>query len=897
MVGQTLGHYRVLELLGKGGMGEVYRAEDMTLDRQVALKIVPPELAESPERLEHFQREAKTLAALNHPHIVTIYSVEKAKGIDLIVMELVPGRTLGALIPGQGMRLGEVLRIGIPLADALAAAHSAGIVHRDFKPANVMVTPEGGVKVLDFGLAKLRPPEETGVEEGTTLDARAAPLTRVGSVAGTPAYMSPEQAAGGTVDARSDIFSFGAVLYEMVTGQRAFSGASSAETLAAVLKEEPKPLSELAPEVPRELERIILRCLRKEPKRRFHHAVDLKIELQEVKEESDSQAEAPVGVAISRHRRRRRWTVGMAVGVLILAAAAAVTLWRMGRAEPPAPEVAQITSARQAHAGSFSPDGDEVVFASAGEKGDNWDIWLKIVGEPEARRLTTDPTVDDNPSWSPDGKQIAFLRFPELHGSQPLTTYDPGVLHLVSPLGGPERPISELPVRYPPSWSPDGRWLAAAKARRGTDPPGGIHLIPVGRGKPRALTSPQPPEFDLAPAFSPEGGALAYAACDGVEWGAVCDVHVLPLDFELNPKGAAQRLTRQRLWNLGVAWTGDGRSIVYAAGGRLWRVRADGSAPPERVELAGRGASWPFTTPGRDRLGFSRQLWDPDVYRLRLGSSPTPLIESTYADAGASYSPDGLRIAFCSDRADDTSEVWLADADGTHQVRLTHGPGRSQCCGTWSPDGRSIVFQSRGEDGHLDIWAIDVDGSGLRQITRDPADELTHNWTFNWSHDGRVLYFTSNRTGRNEVWRLPAGGGPEEQLTHEGGCGAFESLDGHTLYFQKACQSGKLFARPTAGGEERTVLSCVNAAVSAPGGILYLECPREGAVETGSASRSASGYHQLRLFDEATGEDRLVATLEGEYITGLSVSADGQTILYGRSSWGTSDLLMIENFR
>jgi hypothetical protein len=231
-------------------------------------------------------------------------------------------------------------------------------------------------------------------------------------------------------------------------------------------------------------------------------------------------------------------------------------------------------------------------------------------------------------------------------------------------------------------------------------------------------------------------------------------------------------------------------------------------------------------------------------------------------------------------------EVWLADADGGSQVRLTHGPGSAQC-GGWSPDGRSITFDSRSEDGRNDIWTINVDGSGLRQITSDPADESAGGW----SRDGRVLYYSSDRTGRDEVWRVPAGGGPAEQVTHEGGCRPFESFDGRTLYYERPCMGERrtLLARSTVAGEERTLLSCMNGAALAPGGILYLECLREGAVP---------GHRQLRLLDEATGEDRPFATLEGDFISsGLSVSADGQTILYGRSSWGTSDLLMIDNFR
>ncbi len=304
----------------------MYRAHDTRLGREVAIKILPAERLSDPARRSRFVQEARAASALNHPHIVTIHEIESAEGVDFIVMELVRGKTLDALIPRAGMRMGEALRIAIPLADALAAAHAAGIVHRDLKPANVMVTPEGVVKVLDFGLAKLTQGEEASGEDDTTLDAREK-LSQAGRVAGTPGYMSPEQASGGAVAARSDVLSFGAVIYEMVTGRRPFDGSSSVEMLAALLKEQPKPPSELVPDVPKELERIVLHCLRKEPGRRFQHMVDVKVELEELKEESASQGAPPAGAAIAKRRSRRRWIALGAAGLLILAAAAAATLW------------------------------------------------------------------------------------------------------------------------------------------------------------------------------------------------------------------------------------------------------------------------------------------------------------------------------------------------------------------------------------------------------------------------------------------------------------------------------------------------------------------------------------------------------------------------------------------
>jgi serine/threonine protein kinase len=414
MIGRTLDRYMIESQLGHGGMGVVYKARDAHLDRTVAIKILPPDKVADPARRQRFVHEAKAASALNHPGIVTIHDIRSEQGIDFIVMEYVRGKTLEQTIPSKGLPVTTV-RYAIQIADALASAHGAGIIHRDLKPSNVMVLEDGRIKILDFGLAKLVEPEDSS--DAIT---RTASLTGEGLVVGTAAYMSPEQAEGRRLDARSDIFSFGSVLYEMLTGTQPFTGDSRLSVLARIVGEDPTPPTRLGAAIPAELEKIVLRCLRKDPARRFQTMADLKAALEDLEEELRSGAQA-------ERRLHRRWIGAAVLPALLIAGLIA---WRASRAPTgtePLQAVPLTTLPGVQRYPSFSPDGDHVVFTWTGPKQDNTDIYRQQIGAGSPLRLTTDPGNDYNPVWSPDGRAIAFLR------GEPARSE----VRLIPPLSGP----------------------------------------------------------------------------------------------------------------------------------------------------------------------------------------------------------------------------------------------------------------------------------------------------------------------------------------------------------------------------------------------------------------------------------------------------------------------------
>jgi Tol biopolymer transport system component/tRNA A-37 threonylcarbamoyl transferase component Bud32 len=486
-------------------MGVVYKARDTHLDRFVALKVLPADRMADANRRLRFVQEAKAASALNHPNIVTIHDIDAVDGVHFIAMEYVAGKTLDQLIGRKGLKLGEALHYAVQTADALAQAHAAGIVHRDVKPSNVMVTGvppgPGVVKVLDFGLAKLTEPVAPA-SAGETVTARA--ITEEGAIVGTVAYMSPEQAEGKPLDARSDIFSFGSLLYEMLTGQRAFQGETRVSTLAAILHAQPKPPSEAGRLLPKEVESAVMRCLRKDPQRRWQNMSDLKVALQDLKEESESGL--LVGGAIPPARVRRWWWM-VPAALLVLVAAVGATWWLMRGQAAPELELARLTfDSGLTTEAVISPDGKLAAYASDRSGEGHSDIWVQQISGRQVMRLTRNEAEDSQPSFSPDGSRIALR-----------SERDGGGIYVVDTLGGTEQKIVD--GGHHPRFSPDGSQIAFLRPGfLGTT--GKIFLVSSQGGAPRPFL----PEFSVAMAaagfnpslaWSPDGKFLVFEGLRG----------------------------------------------------------------------------------------------------------------------------------------------------------------------------------------------------------------------------------------------------------------------------------------------------------------------------------------------------------------------------------------------
>jgi serine/threonine protein kinase len=811
-IGTQLGSHEIIALLGKGGMGEVYRARDLKLKREVAIKILPEEFAHDSDRVNRFHREAEVLASLNHPNIAAIYDLQEASGSRYLVLELVEGETLADRIAGGPIPVEEALTIGKSICEALEAAHEKGIVHRDLKPANIKLTKDGAVKVLDFGLARTRETEgaATNLSNSPTLMSAAS---TPGTIMGTAAYMSPEQANGAVVDHRTDIFSFGVVLYEMLTGTRAFPGERVGEILARVMERDPD-WNRLPSKTPASIRRLLRRCLEKEHKQRLQHIGDARIEI-------DEERASPDGSDILRNTRTRKerllWMSALAFVVLI----AAVAMFAVRRPVPDVPALSEMrldittppTSDPQTVA--ISPDGEKIVFAATSEGRSQ--LWLRLMASTISRPLRgTDGA--SQPFWSPDSRSVAFFADSKLKRIE----VNDGSLQTLAPAQGGQGG----------TWNRDGMILFVPRTA------GSILRVSANGGETSVVVEAK--AFFNSPQFLPDGHHFLYSV--GPCFIPPCEVfkrlgtYVGQLDgssenrylidapaqyvssghllFKRSGTLFAQKFDPNLLQISGnplpvsegvqrgpVSFSNSG-AIVYRAGGANVRAQAvwfDRSGKKMGMEAPTPLMNMVISPDGRRVAMNDTVNQNQDVYIHEIGSSgpSTRLTFHPGNDLSPVWSPDGRQIAFASGQgAKEGLDLYRKAATGAgNDEQLLEIENVNLTPMDWSPDGRFLLFRQNDPKTGFDLWALPSDGDRKPfPVIRGEADEQEGQF----SPDGKWIAYQSNESGRFEIYVQPFGAlgkvNGKWQISTDGGAQVRWRPDGKELFF--IALDGQLMAVP-----------------------------------------------------------------------------------------------------
>jgi len=934
--GTNLGRYEIRSKLGAGGMGEVYLAEDSELHRNVALKVLPSDVSSNRDRMRRFKQEATAAAALNHPNIAHIYEIGEREGTNFIAMEFVDGLTLRQLIHERHIELPKLLRYLRHVAEGLAKAHAAGIVHRDLKPDNIMVTREGHAKILDFGLAKLieqqtSQPTTQGMSEVAT--ALIQPHSMPGAILGTVGYMSPEQAQGRVpeIDHRSDIFSFGCILYEAITRHKAFEGKDAIDSLNKIIREQPTPIANLNPEVPYDLQKIVRRCLAKDPDERHQSIKDVAIELKEVRRElhagaiidttvpppsrAGSKVEAidsdgsraaasstsPSPPAPSTHQssaeyivsgvRQHKGVAALYTAVLLLAAiGVGIWIYKTLSASKKADrslitlKLQPVTTSGKASDAAISPDGKYVahVKSDAGQQS----LWLRLVATTSDTQIVP-PSLQDyrGITFSKDGNFIYYV----LGEANSLRT-----LYQVPVLGGASRKVTNL--TSPVSLSPDGTRLAFMRANQISGETALIVANADGTGERQVAMRKVPAQFSAGgPSWSPDGkliasGVINFDANTRRAAGTVVEVQV---------ESGVERPVTSYTWPppIGqVAWLVDGRGLAVIAPesgmptNQIWHVSyPDGEVRKITYDLnnysqlsltADSGALVTIQTGGASSVWVSPQGDSSRAKQISFGRYD--------GQGGLSLMPDG-RIVYVS-RESGLNDIWIMDGDGKNQKQLTANANNN--VHPWvTPDGRYIVFTSTRELLRRSIWRMDPDGGNLKRLTEGPGDILPQS-----SPDGRWVVFWSNRSGALRVWKVSIDGGAPVQLTDQVMYNPTVSPDGSQIAClypetQPSALTNKIAIIPFAGGDPIKVLDLPQSYRPINAGLRWT--PDGRALTYVDTKDGVSNIWSLPI-DGA--KPLQLTNFKTDQIFWFNFSPDGMQLALSRGTQ-TSDVVLIRDFR
>ncbi len=732
--GQKIGPYEVLSAIGAGGMGEVYRARDTRLGREVALKILPAEFSANRERLERFEQEARSASALNHPNIITIYDVGSSNSTSYFSMELVEGKSLRALLDEGLMPLRKIATIASQLADGLAKAHAAGIVHRDLKPENLMISKDGFLKILDFGLAKMT---LVHVNQASNLQTQ----TGAGMVRGTVGYMSPEQASGKAIDFRSDQFSFGTILYEMITGIRPFQRGSVAESMAAIIQEEPEPVHNLNPQIPLVLRWILDRCMAKDPEERYASTRDLARDLQSIRDHISEVSSVATVSAVQPSVKRFR-TVVPAFFVIAFLAGVAVDYWYL-RPKPQEPvEMLTLTFSGKDSSPAVSPDGKLIAFRS--DRDGNPRIWLKQLAGGNEVVLSSGP--DDHPRFSADSSTIFFIRRQGAGTS----------LYRISVLGGEERKILDDAHSADPS--PKGERIAFLRWKSGKS---SLFTANVDGTGVELVTSIEKIQVQF-PRWSPDGKRIIATriwAGNAVNLDAI-----LVVDMKTKEK----RWIRST-WPTAAIWISKNQILYGVPRSANASSRMAGTIVLQDIDTEKIRKLFWFSSCGDvlDRL-------DQDTLLLQSSSRRQNLRQISLAESQATgrwftrgnstdrqpvYSPDGKRILFSSIGSGNLDLMEITIETGA--VKRITEDAADDWDPAYTPDGKNILWSSN-RDGHFEIWMANADGSGSHRITNDGLDAENPTMT----RDQRWIVYNSYNPEKIGVWKIhPDGSGATQLFT------------------------------------------------------------------------------------------------------------------------------------